>query len=251
MIPYFQIQPFQFLSLSIHLFEILTSIGIWLGISTTLRDAQNKKLQIKTVIDALMVSIGFGFFGAHWMHVWFYEGDFTHPLRLIELWKGISSTGGLLIGACACWIFLRVKRVPILMYGDPILHGLVVAMFWGRLGCTVAHDHLGRLTTFPLAVQYSEGTRHNLGMYEAILLGLFLIIVHRKKIRTWLYEKPGRWTCILTLFYGIIRFLLDFLRADDLSVSDPRYAGLTPAQYVCILFVFAGVCLIYKKQVIK
>ena len=50
--------------------------------------------------------------------------------------------------------------------------------------------------------------------------------------------RPGALTAIIAVAYGIGRFPLDFLRADD-----DRYAGLTTAQYACIAFVIAGVWL--------
>lgn len=206
------------------------------------------------MIDAMIVSFIAGFAGAHWTHVLLYEKDFSHPMRLLEIWKGISSMGGFLFGAMGCWIFLYIKKLPILKYGDLIVRGVLLALFWGRLGCTVAHDHPGTLTNFFLGVRYPDGARHNLGMEEAILVGLLILILRQKKISMWLSEKDGKSTAIIAIAYGVLRFCLDFLRAEDLMVTDPRYAGLTPAQYICVLLIVAGAavyCRIYKKPSIK
>ena len=43
-------------------------------------------------------------------------------------------------------------------------------------------------------------------------------------------------------------FLLDFLRATDLSYVDRRYAGLTPAQYGCMLIVGYGVWQLARRR---
>ena len=40
-----------------------------------------------------------------------------------------------------------------------------------------------------------------------------------------------------------VRFALDFLRATDLPGADPRYFGLTPAQYGSVACFGAGVAL--------
>lgn len=162
--------------------------------------------------------------------------------------------GGFLFGAIGCWIYLRVKKLPILRYGDAIVFGVLTAEFWGRLGCTVAHDHPGKLTNFFLGVRYPEGTRHNLGMEEAILIATLLLVFQNKKINQFLSSKDGRYVALISIYYGIMRFCLDFLRADDLVVTDPRYAGLTPAQYICIALVLAGLFVqwrIYKSNMMK
>jgi len=51
----------------------------------------------------------------------------------------------------------------------------------------------------------------------------------------------GRLLAILALLYGTARFLLDFLRASDVPYPDPRYLGLTPAQYFCFALWAYGI----------
>ena len=46
---------------------------------------------------------------------------------------------------------------------------------------------------------------------------------------------------LLTLAYAPVRFGLDFLRATDVPEPDARYFGLTPAQWGCVLVLFAGI----------
>jgi prolipoprotein diacylglyceryltransferase len=46
---------------------------------------------------------------------------------------------------------------------------------------------------------------------------------------------------IVALAYAVPRFLLDYLRRET---TDPRYGGLTPAQWSCILTVGAAVALL-------
>ena len=56
----------------------------------------------------------------------------------------------------------------------------------------------------------------------------------------------GRLMGVLAVGYSVSRFLLDFLRASDLSFVDRRYAGLTPAQYVVVGLFGAGVWLLTR-----
>ncbi len=251
MIPYFQIPTFDFFGLKIHAFEILTSLGIYLGIRYALTKAKSRSLPEKNMIDAMMISIVFGFIGAHIMHVLLYQQDFRHPEKLLQIWNGISSTGGFLTGGIACWLYIKFKKLSVYDFGDCLITGLLVAQFFGRLGCFTAHDHPGALTNFPLAVVFPDGPRHDLGFEEAILLGLFLIIAHTRSIKTRLDATKGNWMIAGMMFYGCIRAALDNLRSTDLPGSDPRYAGHTPAQYVCTVFVLVAAVFIYKRRALK
>jgi phosphatidylglycerol:prolipoprotein diacylglycerol transferase len=106
-----------------------------------------------------------------------------------------------------------------------------------RIGCFLVHDHPGRLTDFPLGVRFAGGARHDLGLYEAIVLfaiaGLLWSLWARRRLE-------GRLLGLLAILYGCARFLLDLLRASDVAYPDARYAGLTPAQYGSMLLVAWG-----------
>ncbi|MEZ4846602.1 MAG: prolipoprotein diacylglyceryl transferase [Bdellovibrionota bacterium] len=243
MIPYFQIPPLHIGELSIHAFEVLTSLGIYLGIQRTLSMAKARNLDSKHMIDAILISIVCGFVGAHLMHVTLYERDFSSAIKLLKIGQGISSTGGFLFGGLACWIFLRVKKLSVLDYGDCMIGGLLLAQFFGRLGCFTAHDHPGMLSSVPWAVMFPDGARHDLGFEEAVLVGSFLLVTLIPAFKNWLNRQSGRWMISGMIFYGAMRFVLDFLRARDVPNADPRYWGLTPAQFICLVFIGVTVAL--------
>jgi phosphatidylglycerol:prolipoprotein diacylglycerol transferase len=92
---------------------------------------------------------------------------------------------------------------------------------------------------------FPGGPRHDLGLYDALLLGAIAAILF------WLSRRDrltGRLLPLLALLYSIGRFFLDFLRATDVPYADARYAGLTPAQFVCIgLFVYGVAGLLRRR----
>ena len=76
--------------------------------------------------------------------------------------------------------------------------------------------------------------RYDLGLYELFLtipLALYVAWSWRKG------PKPvGFYTGVMCVYYAPVRFLLDFFRAEEnggLVGGDPRYGGLTPAQWGC------------------
>ena len=108
------------------------------------------------------------------------------------------------------------------------------------------HDHPGSLTSFPLAVTFPGGARHDLGLYDALLLGAIAAVLFRLARARRLTGRP---LPSLALLYSVGRFLLDFLRATDTSYADARYLGLTPAQYICMaLFVYGAMQLLRGRR---
>lgn len=103
----------------------------------------------------------------------------------------------------------------------------------------LGHLHPGTETAFFLGVKYPDGIiRHDLGLYLSInglVLFLIFLILLKKKV------KQGTFIIVFLLWYGVIRFLLDFLRAHDGNMVDTRYYNLTPAQYASILIFVLGV----------
>lgn len=149
--------------------------------------------------------------------------------------------GGFVTAALAIGVYLHVKKLRYLPYGEAILFGLLPGWIFGRLGCTTAHDHPGKFTNFFLGVKYPDGVRHDLGFYELLFTIALTVFVYRlDKINKHRFE--GFYLAICLILYGIIRFFLDFLR-----VADAKYAGLTPAQYVCIAISIYG-CYLYISQ---
>lgn len=209
--------------------------------------ARDRALSEKNMIDAIWISIVAGFIGAHAVHVIFYEQNLSSIGKFLELSKGISSTGGFLVGGIAAWLYFRWKKLPVLNYGDCMVAGVLLALFFGRLGCFTAHDHPGNLTSMPWGVRFPDGVRHDLGFEEAVLLGIFWIVVSIKSNWKRLNATPGNWMVVALMFYGCIRAALDNMRAEDLPISDPRYFGHTFAQYVCAIFVILAT-IIYKHR---
>ncbi|MCB1197564.1 MAG: prolipoprotein diacylglyceryl transferase, partial [Deltaproteobacteria bacterium] len=136
----------------------------------------------------------------------------------------------------AAWIYLRKKQKPFLEYADIVMFGYIPGWFFGRIGCFFVHDHPGRLTDFFLGVKFPGGVRHDLGLYDALLLGcIWLTLIVASKL---VKNKPfhGFYMALTCLIYAPGRFFFDFLR-----IQESRMGQLTFAQYVCIgVFVLGG-----------
>lgn len=196
-----------------------------------------------------------GAIGAHVLEILVYERQRmdADPLLLLKLWDGISSYGGFLGGAIGYVLYVRWKRLPAGVIADATMIGLLVAFSIGRIACTIIHDHIGTATSFWLGTDYPRSElakrfllsefpgagavvrAHNLGMYELLYLIPVNALVLSLAFSTRRSLPPGLLAISIGLLYAPMRFFLEYLRLD---VSDPRYAGLTFAQW-CSLVAFA------------
>jgi phosphatidylglycerol:prolipoprotein diacylglycerol transferase len=244
MIPYIALPVVSIGSQTITFFEIFVTIGLFMGMRSAMKMAARLGLSSQVIYDVTMVAIVSGFLGAHFFHGAFYERPFAwHQIFLT--YQGLSSMGGFLGGTLGVMLFLRHRGVAIAPYANPIVWGVTVGQFWGRLGCFSVHDHPGKLSDFFLAVNFPGGARHDLGFYEALFLGIWLLVYFRQYP---VMRSPWRYTSHLLMAYGLFRLIFGFLRAQDVTQADMRYAALTPAQWMACLVVMVGAGLWWKSH---
>lgn len=278
MIPYFEQPSFSIGPLTIHAFGVMVAFAVATGLHVGER--RFARVGLDRALGERMawwLLIG-GFLGAHLFSVLFYfpEKVAANPLVLLRVWEDISSFGGILGGAIAGWAFFRFRARDVdaaarLAYLDVAAFVFPIALLIGRVGCALAHDHPGTVTSFPLALSLSSAEAreyigyvyasagriaelpapgvlatfgfHDLGLYEMLYLALLVVPVTLLLARQ--ARAPGFYLGAFLLMYMPARFLLDLLR-----VSDARYAGLTPAQWVALL-ALAGLAALRVRASLK
>lgn len=253
MIPYWNFPIYSIGPLTLQTWGTFVALGIIVATYVSFRRAKILGLEAQRVWDLAFWIVVASFIGARLGHVLFYEPAYfaAYPGEILKIWHGgFSSFGGFLGGTLTGWLCIRrrllrttnyVLRTHSWLWSDTILFGLPIGWAIGRIGCFLIHDHPGTLTDFWLGVRYPDGVRHDLGLYEMFnALGLaILLFLLRNKLKV----HPGLTVIIVALWYGTVRFFLDFLRA-----YDARYLNLTPAQYGSILLVGLGVYFLIKKK---
>lgn len=266
-IPYFEQPSLSVGPLTIHAFGVIVAAAVLAGL--TIGRARLRRLGVDRVLGERLAwwALTGGFIGAHLFSVLFYFPDevAANPLILLTFWEDISSFGGIVGGTLGIWLFFRIRAPAVhtasrWAYFDVMAFAFPFALMIGRIACTLAHDHPGTLTTFPLAVSlesaeareyitriYAEAGRlaelpapgslarfgfHDLGWYDFLYLATVVVPA------VWLLgrrpRRPGVFVAAFIVLYMPMRFMLDFLR-----VSDARYAELTPAQWVALVALLA------------
>lgn len=234
-------------------FGTLVAIGVYLGSIIAMRHARERGLNERKMSEFIFWTVGIGFIGGHVLDAIFYHPDrvMKDPLYLFMLWEGLSSYGGFIGALCGALAWRFSRKEPILGYVECVASAFPLAWVFGRAGCASVHDHPGRLSDAWFAVKWPLGNsyvgRFDLGLIEMVLtipLAVAFWILWKNKPR----RPLGFYVGIMCASYAPVRFYLDFLREDehDLLGGDPRYGGLTPAQWAC--FGLLGVGLYFLRM---
>lgn len=263
MLPFFEQPALHVGPLRIHAFGVAVAVGLWL--SLTMAERRFARASLDPAIGARLggwMLVG-GFLGAHLFSVLLYFPTQlrSDPWLLLRVWEDISSFGGIAGGVIGAWLFLSPRTPQLdartrLAFLDAIAFVFPVGLAFGRIGCALAHDHPGTITTFPLAISlnspaaqtlilgaYDAAGRpfpvvagnmgfHDLGLYECLFLIFIVIPAFRYLDRR--EREPGFYLVAFAVLYLPVRFALDWLR-----VADARYLRLTPGQWVAALILAA------------
>jgi len=243
MIPYIEFTTIPIGPLTVQVWGLLVALGFLLGARMGAWMAVRRGDDPKVIWDLLSFMILGALVGGRLGHVLLYEPQYylQNPLEILAIWHGgLSLYGGIIACVALGYWFLRKQQVDVWKYADSAIFGLPFGLWIGRIGCFLIHDHPGTATDFVLGVEYPDGvTKHDHGLYlslNGLALALVFLMLARKK------QPVGMYIGVFSVWYGAVRFLLDFTRAIDV-----RYFGLTPGQYFSIgLFAF-GVWVILKK----
>ncbi len=246
MIPYIHASTIALGPLTIHVWGFFVALAFVVGIFIARRMVRNRGLEVDHIMHMAGWVILATFVGARLFHVFFYDWPYyaVHPYDIVKFWEGgLASFGGYIGATLAVLAYLRYHRLPILQWADPLIYALPFGIAIGRLGPFFGHLHPGIRSNFFLAVQYPDGARLDADLLLAvngIILATIFWICNRR------IHRDGFFLTLFLLWYGVTRFLLDFVRATDIPMPDARYLGLTPAQYGAIVFVIIGIYLKWK-----
>lgn len=249
MIPWFQYTVVHLGPIPIQVWGFFVALGMATALWILHRRARVAGLNPDKILDAALTVIILGLVGARIFHVVFYEPAYylAQPFEILKVWRGGMSSIGGFVGA-ALGFFLAIKKNKIArsdMWRAADLMSYAALFGWmiGRLGCVMIHDHLGAHSTCPFAIQTPDGPRLEMSILEItglIPLAVLFFVTRKKKL------AAGWYVAVMSLYYGFLRFVLDFYRATDIPGADARYLGLTPAQYFSMVMAVWGGYALYK-----
>lgn len=244
MIPWFELHGIQIGPVSIQVWGTLVALGFLAAIWVASKRARKRGTDPNHIWNLAPWVLVAAFVGARLFHVLFYDPGwyFVHPWDALNpVLPGYSMMGGILGGILAGLVYAKRHKLPIWAMADLAGYVLPLGIGIGRVGCFLIHDHPGTFTSFALGVKYPDGIRHDLGLDLAFLGWAMFVLFYGLGRRA---RRPGFFAGWFLVLDGTVRFGLDFLR-----ISDMRYSGLTPTQWLLMLTVTVGIWILLGKPV--
>ena len=179
----------------------------------------------------------------------FYGTDqlINNPLSMFFIWEGgLSFHGGLAGVFFSSMLFAKKFKIDFFRLTDAIALAMPIGLGLVRVGNFLNGELYGRATsgnwgfifpTDPLGLP-----RHPSQLYESfmegIILFLILLLISKKTKRT------GIVSASFLIFYGLIRFFIEFFRQPDAHLGFVALEWLSMGQLLCLPMIFAGFLLL-------
>jgi phosphatidylglycerol:prolipoprotein diacylglycerol transferase len=182
-------------------------------------------------------------------YVLFYDlpAYIANPLLILEVWKGGMSFHGGFIGVMLAMLwFGRRNGKTFFELMDFIAPLVPIGLGAGRIGNFINAELWGKATDVPWAMIFptddKQLARHPSQLYQFALEGVALFLI------LWLYSRKPRPTMAVSgmfaLFYGIFRFIVEFVRVPDKQLGYLAWDWLTMGQVLCVPMIIGGIALI-------
>jgi len=122
--------------ISIHYYSLFIFLAIIIGGQIVISEAKKFGFSEDFIVNLLFVSIIIGILGARIYFVLFnLDYYISRPLEIFEFWKGgLAIHGGIIAALIFIIIYLRKKKVNVLLILDFIVIGLIIGQAIGRWG---------------------------------------------------------------------------------------------------------------------
>jgi phosphatidylglycerol:prolipoprotein diacylglycerol transferase len=221
---------------SVRWYGLLMTTAIFLGTLVASRYVARKKQDPNTIWEMLFVVLVPALIGARLYFVFIQSGRvsfyLSNPAEILAIWHGgIHIYGALIFGSITLLLFIRLRKLPALIYLDGIGLGLLLGQAIGRLGNFINQELYGPPTTLPWGLRidpqfrvapynnlllYPTSVRfHPLFLYELTwdLIGFALLFYLSRRFSKSL--RNGDLLLLYLIWFPFGRFWIEFLRSDS------------------------------------
>jgi phosphatidylglycerol:prolipoprotein diacylglycerol transferase len=196
------------------------------------------------------------FIGGRLGYVLFYNAGhyLSNPVDVFKVWDGGMSFHGGVIGTSLAIVYFSLKqKLSWLRVHDYVACCVPFGLFFGRLANFVNQELWGAPTNVAWAIRFQEyrpdlnlmvlgPPRHPTQLYEAALEGVVLFAILAGMFwKTDARYQPGKLVGAFIFFYGLFRFLIEFVREPDSQlVAFAQATGLHMGQWLSLPMILGG-----------
>ena len=247
----FDISPIaiEFGNVQIYWYEIIIVFGIVISLFLTYYSKNKYNIKYDDFLEIMIFVLVFGILGARGFYVLFNLNYYlSEPLQIFNLRNGgLAIYGGIIVGAIVAYVICKKKQIKFLNFCDFTVPYLALTQGIGRLGNFINIEAYGIETTsvFRMGIFTDVGYMevHPCFLYE--LVGCFITFILLKLCQK-NQKFAGEILSIYLILYGVIRFLIEALRADSLMLYNFKIS-----QIVSSFFVVFGIIIYIKNKLCR
>ena len=241
--------------------DFFLSMGFLAGTLILLREIKKDIEDPAKLLDLAIYIIIVSIIGARLFHVIVEAPEFylKNPLNIFKVWNGgWTFYGGLLASIIFALFYVRRKKMDFYRTIDIFTPSVALGLFFGRVACFMAGCCYGKIcpVDFPFGIKFKiinfvkpqadplDTLLYPTQVIEALAAAILFIVItlYRPKKRF-----HGELAAIFLVAYSTIRFLLEYLRADD--IRGVWFGGaISTSQIISIPLFAAGIWLFLSRS---
>lgn len=237
---------FEIGSFSVYSYGAMLFLAFAVGSYWALKEAPVEGIDRDHLYESIIISIVLSMLGSRLafvlLHLELFRGE---PWWRIFAFRdgGLVFYGGLFAALLGVFFYCRFRRISFLKLLDHASPFIILGYAITRVGCFLNGCCYGAVTQLPWAVVYpfADGAgRHPTQLY-AVAAGLLIFVLLRKLKRFKTFE--GYTFLLFLIFYGIYRFLIEFVR-----VHESVLGFMTPYQLASLVLVVLAASVFFWRR---
>ena len=230
--------------LTVHAYGFFLAIGFMIGMFRMIKIAPKYNIEKNDIIDLGVCMLIAGIVGARLLYV-LTNLSFYTTLEAFSLWKGgLSFHGAVLSGVLVGLIFSKIKKISFFTILDIVSPSVCIGYGFTRIGCFLNGCCYGIDSSAPWAVNmltdHGITTCEPVQLYSCLISFLLFFILTKFEFKK---DKPGYVFTWYLIFYGIYRYLIEFIRHH--VASDYIIPYVTGGQVLSIIMLVAGILILF------
>ena len=186
-------------------------------------------------------------------YMFFYGSDqlINDPFSLFYIWEGgLSFHGGLLGVIISLIVFCKRKNIEFLRLMDGVALSMPIGLGLVRIGNFLNGELFGKPTNAEWGFIFPTDPfgilRHPSQLYESLgeglLLFLILLLISQKT------NIKGIVSSSFLIFYGSIRFIIEFFRQPDSHIGYVAFDFISMGQLLCVPMIVIGFIILFYSR---